>query len=174
MVYDLFQVIATWQQIGIYGVVLPFILVFTLCFAILEKTNILGQNKKNLNIIISLVMGLLFLQNVYLVERVQFFLPNVAFAVIVFLMLLLLMGVSMGDAAGTMWANNWKWAALVLAVLALLWASTTDMAGFGFLDWWASMDDSLKQMIFLGVFIALIVFFVQKGDSTGKPKKEGS
>ena len=45
-IYDL---LTTWQQIGVFDYVLPFILVFALVFAVLQKTGILGQEKKNLN-----------------------------------------------------------------------------------------------------------------------------
>ena len=35
-------VIDVFERIGVYDVVLPFILVFTIVFAILEKTRVLG------------------------------------------------------------------------------------------------------------------------------------
>ena len=40
---------------------LPFVLVFTLIFAILEKTKILGEGKKQINAIIGLVVGLILI-----------------------------------------------------------------------------------------------------------------
>lgn len=58
--------VAFLVKIGIYDVVLPFLLVFTLVFAILEKTKVLGTEpgkenkeltKKNLNAMIAFVLG---------------------------------------------------------------------------------------------------------------------
>lgn len=40
--------------------ILPFLLVFTLSFAILEKTKLLGEGKKQINAIISFVISLIF------------------------------------------------------------------------------------------------------------------
>ena len=53
-------------KLGVYDVVLPFLLVFTIVFAILDKTKMLGvekgkddreYTKKNLNAMIAFVMG---------------------------------------------------------------------------------------------------------------------
>ena len=41
--------------------VLPFLLVFTLVFAILDKTKLLGEEKRQINAIMSLVIGLILL-----------------------------------------------------------------------------------------------------------------
>ena len=40
-------------------VLLPFLLVFTVVFAILQKTSILGKGKKQIDAIVSLVVGLI-------------------------------------------------------------------------------------------------------------------
>lgn len=43
----------------------PFLLMFFIVFAILEKTNLLGEGKKQLNALISLVIGLIFVSAVF-------------------------------------------------------------------------------------------------------------
>jgi len=59
------NVIQFFEKIGIYDVVLPFLLTFTIIFAILEKTKVLGtfgkekDSKKNLNAMVAFVMGFL-------------------------------------------------------------------------------------------------------------------
>ena len=40
------------ENIGIVDVLLPFLLIFTIIFAVLQKTKILGESKKNFNVII--------------------------------------------------------------------------------------------------------------------------
>ena len=52
---DFFESLEAW---GLTDVMLPFLLVFTLVFAVLEKTKVLGMEKKNLNVVVSLVMAL--------------------------------------------------------------------------------------------------------------------
>jgi len=50
-----------WEQAGVFSYVLPFLLIFALIFAILEKTNLFGGNKA-VNVILSLSIGLMALQ----------------------------------------------------------------------------------------------------------------
>lgn len=50
-----------WEQAGVFSYVLPFLLIFALLFAILEKTNLFGGNKA-VNVILSLAVGLMALQ----------------------------------------------------------------------------------------------------------------
>src|SRR3989344_1351569 len=56
---------------GGFDVLLPFLLVFTIVFAILEKTNILGEDKKNFNVIIALVIGALLVSQTALVKIIN-------------------------------------------------------------------------------------------------------
>ena len=80
-----------FQRLGIYDVVLPFLLVFTIVFAILEKTRVLGTEdiegkkytKKNLNAIVSFVVAFLVVASTRLVAVI-----NTALANIVLLLLL--------------------------------------------------------------------------------------
>ncbi len=43
----------------------PFLLIFFICFAILEKSSIFGDGKKQLNALVSLVIGLIFVGAVF-------------------------------------------------------------------------------------------------------------
>jgi len=53
------------SRLGVFDVILPFLLVFTIVYAILEKTKVLGTEKvggkvasrKNLNSMVSFVIG---------------------------------------------------------------------------------------------------------------------
>src|SRR3989344_5103534 len=47
------------ERAGFVDVVLPFLLIFTIMYAIFQKTHILGEKKKNFNAVISLVISLL-------------------------------------------------------------------------------------------------------------------
>jgi len=67
------------------NIFLPFLLVFVVVFAILEKTNILGEGKKYANLIVAIIVGLLFIGAQSLVGFTIKFLPLVA----VFLVILL-------------------------------------------------------------------------------------
>src|SRR3989344_8866636 len=51
--------VRTLENWGLTDVMLPFLLIFVIVYAILQKTKILGEGRKNLNVIIAVVVGLL-------------------------------------------------------------------------------------------------------------------
>jgi amino acid transporter len=83
------------ENLGVVDVILPFILVFVIVFAVLQKTKILGENKegkpmKNFNSVIALVMGLAVViphvmgsypdPNMDIVNIINIALPNIVIA----------------------------------------------------------------------------------------------
>lgn len=73
-------------------VILPFLLVFTIVFAILEKSKILGENKRQVDAIVALVVGLLFISFGQAVGIVVQLIPFLAVSLVVVLVLMLLIG----------------------------------------------------------------------------------
>jgi len=67
-----------FDKIGIYDVILPFLLVFTIVFAILEKTKVFGTEeiegkkytRKNLNAMTAFIIGFLVIASSKLVETI--------------------------------------------------------------------------------------------------------
>ena len=78
-------VISFFDKIGVYDIILPFLLVFTIVFAILEKTKILGTEKigdrevtkKNLNSMVAFVMAFLVIASARLVAVINEVMANV-------------------------------------------------------------------------------------------------
>lgn len=156
MAFNLVDVLATWEQIGIFEVVLPFLLVFTITFAILEKAKILGE-KRNINIAIALVSSLLFVRNGYLVGVVNRFLPNVSLFMIVIIMFLLLVGVFGGTGV---WSGGLLGVAALVSFVFVIWALSSDFIGDNFTgipNWWIGITEEAKAtIVFIGIFIVII------------------
>jgi hypothetical protein len=100
--YGLDYFIEILEGWGVADVLLPFLLIFTLVFAVLQKTNILGTGKKNLNVIIALVVGLsVVIPHVVggyppeadVVNLINVIIPQISLVAIALLMLLLLTGI---------------------------------------------------------------------------------
>lgn len=72
--------------------VLPFLLVFTLIFAILEKTEILGKEKRQIDAIVSLAIALIFVAFGSATEIVVRMIPVLGIALVVILVFLILFG----------------------------------------------------------------------------------
>ncbi|OYT36759.1 hypothetical protein B6U91_00410 [Candidatus Pacearchaeota archaeon ex4484_71] len=106
----------------------PFLLIFFIVFAVLEKTNLLGSDKKQLNALISLIIGLIFVSAVFpkiVVGNLILFLS--VGLVIVFIGLLLWGFVNKGEIAVDGKFKTFLVAIIIISVVfALIWAT-----GFG-------------------------------------------
>ena len=142
--------------------VFPFLLMFFIVFAILEKTSILGKEKKQLNALLAFVIGLIFVSAVYpkiVVGNLILFL-TVAL-VIVFVTLLLWGFVTGGEAKIT--NNAVKWIAgiggFVIIVFAVFWAMGIDGTVFDFLfrqSWSKSLWTNISFIVVIGAALALV------------------
>src|SRR3989344_4535790 len=94
------EVIEFFDRIGLFDVVLPFLLVFTIVFAIFEKTKVLGMEeiegkkytKKNLNAMASFVIAFLVIASSQLVEIITTVSANSVIVLFLSVLFLLLVG----------------------------------------------------------------------------------
>lgn len=75
-------------------IVLPFLLVFVVIFAILQKTEMLGKGKKQIDALVALVMGLLVISFGYATNVITSLIPFLAVAVVVILVFMILYGMT--------------------------------------------------------------------------------
>ncbi|MFH1210008.1 MAG: hypothetical protein V1663_04435 [archaeon] len=102
MVSPLANAIEFFKDFGLFDVVLPFLLVFTIVYAILEKTRLLGTVKvkdqgevgnKNLNSMVAFVIGLLVVATANVVRAINESLPNIILLLVILVSFLILIGV---------------------------------------------------------------------------------
>ncbi|MFA5176298.1 MAG: hypothetical protein WC413_03525 [Candidatus Nanoarchaeia archaeon] len=86
-----------FKSFGLFDILLPFLLVFTIVFAILEKTMILGAEdkkpKKNLDSMVAFVIALLVVASNRVVTALNLALPNIILLVMISISFLLMIGV---------------------------------------------------------------------------------
>ncbi len=102
--------------------VLPFILVFTLIFAILQKTQLLGEDKKQINSMIGLVVGLILISFSFARDIVVQLMPFLAVSAVILLVFMLLYGFIMGKKDGDVLHKGVKIALGIILGLALITA----------------------------------------------------
>ncbi len=110
------SVIGFLDKLGVYDVILPFLLVFTLVFAILEKTKILGVEKvkdqeftkKNINAMVAFVVAFLVIASTQLVAVISSVMANVVLLLILSVCFLLLVGSFYTDKQFSL-ENSPKW-----------------------------------------------------------------
>ncbi|MBR9683222.1 hypothetical protein GOV03_01660 [Candidatus Woesearchaeota archaeon] len=93
------------DKLGVYDVILPFLLIFTIMFAILEKTKVLGVEKidgkdltkKNLNAMVAFVVSFLVIASTELVGVINETMSHVVLLLILVVSFMLLVGVFFGS-----------------------------------------------------------------------------
>lgn len=94
------ETLMLFERLGVYDVILPLLLVFTIVFAILEKTMVLGYEKigdkkysrKNLNSMIAFVTALLVVGSTKLVAMINETVSNTVLLLLMSVLFLLLIG----------------------------------------------------------------------------------
>ena len=157
--------IRTLERWGLTDVMLPFLLIFVIIYAILQKTKILGETKKNLNVVVAVVVGLLvviphvtgrFPANADPVLIINDALPQLSIVLVAVIFLLILIGV-FGQDYVFLGVSMPGWVTLAsLIVIVLIFG--------GAAGWW---DSGLGQTLedFFGtegvaIFIMIITFGV--------------
>ncbi len=116
------------DSIGFFDVVLPFLLVFTLVYGILEKTKLLGTEdrkpKKNLNAMVAFTIAFFVVAASNIVTAIKTSLPWVMLILVIFISLLLLTGIFAKDEEFDLFTKypkfkNWILVFVVLAVVAI-------------------------------------------------------
>ena len=173
---DLPEVISKLQtDFGILDSLLPFMLIFVMVFAVLQKTKIIGEGKRQFNTIVAVVMGLMVViphvTGTYppgkdVVEIINTALPQVSLLVVVLLSALLLIGVF---APGVMFGGTILGVVFGFISLAAVVYIFGDAAGvwkatgmFRFLG----DPDTQAIVIVISVF-ALIIWFITREEGRG-------
>ena len=105
--------------------ILPFLLVFTLTFAILDKTKLLGEGKRQINAIISLVIGIILIGFSTAQQIIVRLIPFFAVSLIVLFVFMLLYGFMSGNKDGDVLSKGLKIALGIIiglaVIVAVLW-----------------------------------------------------
>jgi hypothetical protein len=98
--------------------ILPFVLVFTLVFALLEKTKILGEDKKQVDSLVALIIGIILIAFPFARDIVVELMPFLAVSVAILLVFMLLYGFIYGQTDKM--EKGIKTALLIIGSLALI------------------------------------------------------
>lgn len=176
------QVLVFFDKIGLFDVVLPFLLVFTIVFAILEKTKVLGTEdiegkkytKKNLNAMASFVMAFLVVASSKLVETIVKVSSNAVVVLFLSVLFLLLVGSFYKEGEPVYLEGGWKIVFMIIVFIAIIGIfldaiKTADgrtwLERLG--DFTGSGGDELAGSILLLAIVVLFVVYAVKEPSKG-------
>ncbi len=165
---DLFR---TLESYGLTDALLPFLLIFTILFAMLQKTKILGAGKKNFNVMISLILAALVviphITRTYptqydIVEILNNALPNISIVIVAVVLALLLIGLFGGEAK---WMGGSLSGIIAIVAFGLIIYIFGGAAGWwkniGF-RWWH--QDTITLVVVILVF-AIVIWYITKEET---------
>ena len=178
-----------FDKIGIYDVILPFLLVFTIVFAILEKTKVFGTEdidgkkltKKNLNSMAAFVIAFLVVASSRLVETITKVSSQVVVILLLSVLFLLLIGSFYKESDLPVFLEgNWKYLFMVImfvGILGIFLNAITNDDGESWLEWgWDRIvnhfDSTAVASIILIIVIIVFMFYIVRSPSPKKSEEK--
>ncbi|MDD9953751.1 MAG: hypothetical protein OXR66_05435 [Candidatus Woesearchaeota archaeon] len=179
------EALVFFDQIGLYDVVLPFLLVFTLVFGVLEKSKIFGTEKsaddktrprKNLNAMVAFITGFFVVASAQLVELINVLVARVALILVILICLMMLLASfhkQQDDHGFEIKGKAWLSAVVVIAVI-LIFLDGVGWLGFAWnyaISYW---DSTFMGILLLLIIIIAFIMFITKDASGGKKNGNGT
>lgn len=157
-----------------FQIVYPFLLIFVLLFAILQKSKILGEGKSQIDAMVSLVIALIVVSVGWATDIITKMMPFLAVTVVVLLIFLIIFGFVASGKDGFEIPNNIKigtgiLAAIVVIVALLVATGQWDKVYSSFLEG-GKLSNVWSNIILLLIVIAAMAVVLFSGRK--KKKKE--
>ncbi|MEM2089570.1 MAG: hypothetical protein QXL88_00535 [Candidatus Pacearchaeota archaeon] len=138
----------------LYNVVLPFLLVFAIVFAILEKTKVLGEDKRHIDLLVAFCIAFIFVGVPAMVNVTLRLIPVVSLIIVILLCFLLLFGFAGINVTESKFLKIFLGIILGIALtIVILWASGALEKIRGA----RISETTLNYLIFISIFIVAIV-----------------
>jgi len=160
------------ESFGLTDALLPFILIFVIIFAVLQKSRILGDGKRNFNVVIATVISLMAViphvtgKGVDVIEPIKNALPQISIIAVAIIMALLLIGIMGGEAK---WMGGSLSGVIAIAAFGIILYIFGAEAGWwqnrpGNWGWWSG--DTSSIVIIILVF-AIVIWYITREPSSG-------
>jgi hypothetical protein len=173
-----------FDKLGVYDVILPFLLVFTIMFAILEKTKVLGTevvdgtktSRKNLNAMVAFVISFLTIASSQIVAIINQTASQIVLLLLLSFFFLLLVGSFMKEEdAGVFLKDPWAIMFMIImfigVILIFLNAITYNGKSWLSIGWYAIADINNSEFVSSVILIIVVVAFMWFVTKTPKPSK---
>jgi len=163
MVFSIQDLLFQWEAIGLFDFILPFMLIFSVVFAVLTTTNVFGNNK-GVALVISVAIGLMSIR----LEFVQLFFtelfPRFGIAIAVILVVVIMAAIFIPEQHRGGWFIGFGVAGTVFALIAVI-NSFNELGWFGSLwaDYWGMVTGAILMIILI------IAMFISKAPDITAP-----
>ncbi len=153
--------------------ILPFLLVFTIVFAILDRSKMLGEEKRQINAIVSLVIALIFLAFPFARAIVVNLMPFLVVCIVILFVFMLGFGFLANKKEGDILNRGLKVALGIIfglaVIVAVLWITGGWDWIYGSLQGGGYMDTIIINLVILAIIGGAIAVVLASG---GKEEKK--
>ncbi|MFC1768818.1 hypothetical protein ACFLZX_03570 [Nanoarchaeota archaeon] len=153
---------------------LPFLLIFTVIFAVLEKSTLLGEGKRNMNTVIAIVISLIVvvphITNSYPgrfdpVDVINSALPQVSILIVAIVMVLILIGLFGQDKIFLGLSMPGWVAAFSIVAIIFIFADAAGYGGTGVTSWLNStFGQEITTVVVMILVFGIIIAFITGGE----------
>lgn len=169
MVTTITDVLNIWNELGVFSYMIPFLLIFAVVFAILDKTKMLSTKENDNRMIIAIIsasIGLLSLQFDFVSNFFAVIFPRFGIGLALFLVVIIFLGFFHAK-EGEEWDMKTAWIGWVVGIGVFIWSLSawdewSSQAAFG--GWFV---ENIWAIIVLGVLIGLILAVAKSGKKKG-------
>lgn len=148
------NLLASWESLGVFDFMLPFLLIFALIFGILSKLSLFGDRSKQINAIIAFSVGLMAIRFDIVPLFFADIFPRLGIALSGVLVFLIVLGL-FADSKNRGLINTLMWGAFGVAILIVL--SSTKAFGFGAGNLWGFIPPWIIPIIVLIILFAILL-----------------
>jgi len=163
------------QSPFVIEVLLPFLLIFVVVFAILQKTEILGKGKRQIDAIVALVIGLIVVAFGYAVGFIIQIIPILAMTAVVILVFMILYGMVFSQGEFRMNKYLQGGFGIVIGIVVIISVLVLTGAWDVLIDYYYQSDSNvvISNVVFAIVVIAAVAVVVwPKGKNSKDSDKD--
>ena len=173
MVTTITEVLNIWNEIGVFSYMIPFLLIFAVVYAILDKTRVLSNEKTENRGIISIIaisVSLLSLQFDFVSEFFAIIFPRFGVGLSLFLVILIFLGFFYPEDEHGAWSSKVAWVGWAVGIGVFIWAldSWDEWGSYSAFGMWFS---EMFWAIIVIVVIVLVVILMTPSSSTTSKRK---
>lgn len=171
MVTSITDVLNIWNNMGVFSYMIPFLLIFAVVFAILNKTKMLSSGDNDNRAIIAIIaasIGLLSLQFDFVSNFFAIIFPRFGVGLALFLVVLIFIGFFHSSADGVLDIRI-AWVGWLVGIGVFIWSLSSwgewsDQSAVG--GWFVQ---NVWSLIVLGVLVAVIIAIVSSKKTVSNP-----
>ncbi len=166
MVFTIADILNQWQQIGVFNIMFPWLLIFGVVFGILNTTRVFGKHK-GIYALIAIVIAFLSLQSNYLGDFLTELAPRLGVGITVILTMLILVGLFIPDDERRYWLWGLGAIGAVIALIVIMRSFDTVSWGWGSGYWDQYVGYIVGAVLLVGLIIAVAAGGNEKSSDKG-------